>query len=122
MKEKIAGLLGSDIVMPEQFFDTMHRSAHLEPEKTLLLAILEDAIHNYRKYILAQDRVGQERFAEAEHWIMHAEDDWIFSFKNVCELLELDPEYLRHRLRDWRVKRIEQEKLSGSSGSRRQAA
>ena len=122
MNEKIASLVGSDAVMPEQFFDTMRRTKYLEPEKALLLAILEDAIHNYRKYSLAHDRVGQERFAEAEHWIMHAENDWIFSFKNVCELLGLDPEYLRHGLQDWRAKMMDQEKSSRSSGSHRQAA
>ncbi|HEU4341607.1 MAG TPA: hypothetical protein VFU31_08560 [Candidatus Binatia bacterium] len=122
MKAKIAGLLGSDAVLPEQFFDTMRRTEHFEPEKNLLLAILEDAIHNYRKYSLAHDRVGRERFAEAEHWIMHAEDDWIFSFVNVCELLGLDPEHLRRGLRDWRAKMMEQEKSSRSSGSTRHAA
>jgi hypothetical protein len=66
-------------------------------------AILEDAIHNYRKYSFARDRVGKEHFHEAEHWIMHSKDHWIFSFENVCDLLGLDPEYLRRGLSDWRA-------------------
>ena len=27
-------------------------------------------------------------------------DDWIFSFNNICEILGLDPDYIRRRLRE----------------------
>lgn len=63
-----------------------------------MLTLLEDAIHNYRKYRSARDRVGKERFQDAEAWIMESETEWIFSFENVCELLGLDPAYLRRGL------------------------
>lgn len=66
MKIKIASLLGSDTTIPQQYFETLRRSEHLEPEKTLLLTMLEDAIHDYRKYSFARDPVGKERFQEAE--------------------------------------------------------
>jgi hypothetical protein len=102
MKEGILGHLGSDGVLPQQFFDTFRRSQRLEPEKALLLAILEDAIHGYQKYVWARDAADKERFQEAESWIMRSGDDWIFSFENVCELLGLDPEYLRRGLLEWR--------------------
>jgi hypothetical protein len=88
----------SDTTLSGEYFDTLRRSEHLEPEKTLLLTLLEDAIHNYRKYRSARDRVGKERFQEAEAWIMESETDWIFSFENICELLGLDPAYLRRGL------------------------
>jgi len=122
MKEKILALIGSDAAVPEQFFDTFRRSQHLEPEKVLLLAILEDAVHCYRKYRAARDRTGRERFHEAEDWIMRGKDDWIFSFDNVCELLGLDPQYVRRGLLESSAKMVEQEKPRRRRGLRGQAA
>jgi hypothetical protein len=110
MKEQNVSGLGSDAVLPEQFFDTLRRSERMQPEKALFVAILQDAIHSYRKHASARDRVGKERFQEVESWIMQTEEDWIFSFQNVCELLGLDPEYLRRGLEKWRAKTLAQEK------------
>jgi len=122
MKKKIPALVGTDTAVSEQYFDTLRRSEHLEPEKALLLAILQDAIDAFKKYRSAKDRVGKERFAEAEEWIMQTGDDWIFSFDNVCELLGLDPRYLRRGLVEWREEAAEGEKPRQGRGSRRQAA
>jgi hypothetical protein len=93
MQEKI-GSFEADTIVSEQFFDA-YRSTHLEPERALLSAILEDAVHCLEKYRAAQDRVGKERFRDAESWVMKTGNDWIFSFDNVCELLGLDPRYVR---------------------------
>src|SRR5262250_3196165 len=98
MKEKILAVLGDDSTASHQYSDSLRRSEYLEPEKTLLLAILEDAIHGFENYRTATDRAGRERFREAEAWIMGSGDDWIFSFDNVCALLDLNPQYLRRRL------------------------
>lgn len=122
MKEKILALLGSEAAVAEQFFDTLRRSEHLEPEKALLLAILQDAIDSFQKYSSAHDRLGKQRFHEAEEWIMESGDDWIFSFNNVCELLGLDPEYVQRGLQKWKEKAADQEKRQRHSGARRQAA
>jgi hypothetical protein len=82
----------------EQFFASFRRSEYLQPETALIAAILEDAIHDYRKYRGARDNAGKERFREAEEWLMHDGNEWIFSFGNVCEFLGLDPEYVRRGL------------------------
>ena len=95
MKENILMMIGGDASVQQQYLDTVRRSEHLEPEKALLVAILEDAIHTYRKYRMARERAGKERFREAEEWIMGGGNDWIFSFNNVCELLDLNPDYVR---------------------------
>jgi hypothetical protein len=83
----------------QQFLDTFRRSEYLQPETALIAAILEDAIHDYRKYRGARDIAGKERFREAQEWLMHDGDGWIFSFANVCEFLGLAPEYVRRGLR-----------------------
>ena len=98
MNEAVGRLLGADMSAAQQFFDNLRRSEPVEPEKALLAAILEDAIHDYRKYKKARDREGKERFRAAAEWIMESAGDWIFSFNNVCELLNLDPDYVRRAI------------------------
>lgn len=93
------GQLLHNTSVSEQFFDTM-RGHHRTPERDLLIAILEDAIYNYRKYRRARDPEGKRNFREAKEWIMVRSDDWIFSFNSICELLGLDPDYIRRGLRE----------------------
>jgi len=100
MQENAHSIIGSDAGTQQQYFDAMQRSEHLEPEKALLQAILEDAVHCYRKYATARDRAGREKFREAEEWLMGGGSGWIFSFDSVCELLGLDPQYVRRGLRE----------------------
>ena len=103
MQEKIIAMIGNDVGAQQRYFDTFRRSEYLEPEKELLLAVLEDAIHCYRKYALARSRAGKEQFREAEEWLMGGGDGWIFAFANVCELLGLSPDYVRRALRESKV-------------------
>ena len=100
MNGKLLAVSGTDSTLYYQYLSTLRRSEHFEPEKALLRAILEDAIHCYRKYQTAQSRSGRDRFREAEAWIMRSRNNWIFSFANVCQLLGLDPLYVRQRLRE----------------------
>lgn len=113
---------GNDSTLRDQYFATFRRSEHLEPEMALLVAILEDAIHCYRKYRAARDRAGREQFREAEKWIMEEGDDWLFSFANVCELLGLDPQYIRRGVREMSASPAEPERPRRRSGAHRQAA
>lgn len=122
MKDKILGLLGTDTVVPDQYFDTLRRSEPLEPEKTLLLAVLGDAIHCFLKYYRARDRAGRQQFRDAEEWIMGAGDDWIFSFENICSYLDLSPGFIRRGLRKEAEKTGEPQKRQRRSGALRQAA
>ncbi|HEX2932874.1 MAG TPA: hypothetical protein VHV54_24305 [Candidatus Binatia bacterium] len=100
MSERLLQIMSGDISTSEQYRDTFRRSELLEPEKALLIALLEDGIHEYRKYYQARDRDGQRRFRKACEWLMADDEAWIFSFVNVCELLNLDPKYVRRRMRE----------------------
>jgi hypothetical protein len=100
MRENTVTNLGKDSSLAQQYFDTMRRGEHLEPEKALLIALLEDAIQSYRKFSGAQDREGKEQFREAEAWLMANDTEWIFSFNNVCDLLNLDPSFIRRGFRE----------------------
>jgi hypothetical protein len=100
MEEKTFAMIANDAGARYQYFDTFRRSEYLEPEKALVLAILEDAIHCYRKFGAARNRAGRQQFREAEEWLMGGGDGSVFSFDSVCDLLGLDPQYVRRGIRE----------------------
>jgi hypothetical protein len=73
-----------------------------EREEALMVAVLSDAIECYQKYIFAKDEKGKRLFQEAEAWILERNSDWFFSFDNICELLCLQPDYIRQGLLCWK--------------------
>lgn len=86
--------------------ETLRRNLHLEPETKLMLAVLEDAIACFQKYVFARDRKGKVLFQEAEYWVQDTNSDWPFSFANVCETLEFAPDYLRQGLGQWKAAKL----------------
>ena len=85
VEEKVASLFQPDTLIPAQYLETFRRKSHLESEKRLMLAVLEDAIACFQKYLFARDGRGRTMFREAEEWILAQESDWLFSFENICE-------------------------------------
>jgi hypothetical protein len=67
-----------------------------------MAAILEDAVSCLSKDPRMCNRQQRKARQDALSWI-HAlsEEDWIFSFTNVCETLGYDPNYLRQGLTHW---------------------
>jgi len=91
----------------EASLGTFRRKLHLEPEKKLMLAVLEDAIACFQKYAFTRDRKAKVLFQEAEDWVQDTNSDWPFSFANVCETLGFDPDYLRQGLGQWKAAKLE---------------
>ena len=106
MEERVTSLFQPDTLLPEQYLETFRRRFYLEPEKKLMLAVLEDAIACFQKYIFARDGKGKMLFQEAEEWVQERGGDWLFSFANVCETLGFDPEYLRQGIMQWKEQRL----------------
>jgi hypothetical protein len=102
MEERVTSLFQPDTLLQDQYLDTYRRKLHLEPEKKLMLAVLEDAIACFQKYHSARDGKGKVLFQDAEDWIMDENGDWPFSFANVCETLGFDPAYLRQGMKTWK--------------------
>ena len=73
-----------------------------EREEALMLAVLENAIEYFQKYVVAQSQREKRLFKEAEEWILEKNSDWFFSFENICETLELYPDYIRQGLMRWK--------------------
>jgi hypothetical protein len=106
MEERVTSLFQPDTLLPDQYLDTFRRKLYLEPEKKLMLAVLEDAIACFQKYVFARDGKGRMLFREAEEWIQEKSGDWLFSFANICETLGFDPAYLREGLTRWQKSRL----------------
>ena len=104
--EKIAFLFQPDTLLSAQYFENFRRKTLLEPEKRLMLAILEDAIKCFQENLLAQSGRGKKLFDEAEEWILDKAMDWIFSFENICAVLRFNAEYLRDGLVRWKEKKL----------------
>jgi len=120
--EKIASLFQPDTLLSAQYFDTLRRKTLLEPEKRLMLAVLDDAINCYRDNLFSQRGKNKRLFAEAEEWIATPGGDWIFSFDNVCESLGFNPEYLRRGLLRWKETNRQRQSSSGTWDEKRLAS
>ncbi len=105
--DRLAGLFQPDTLLPSQFFDRVRRRSEHDGERRLMIAVLEDAVDVYRKQVGAQDARGQQLFREAEEWIEDADQSWLFSFQNICDVLGLDADYLRRGLRVWKERALE---------------
>jgi hypothetical protein len=106
IREMVTSLFQPDILLPAQYFETMKRKFETIPEKTLMRAVLEDAIWCFQKYILVPDKTRRSLFKEAESWIFEDDNIWVFSYKNVCDALGIDGDYLRFGLLRWKEKRL----------------
>jgi hypothetical protein len=77
-----------------------------EREERLMLAVLESAVEDFQKYVLARNPRGKKLFQEAEEWFLEKDSDELFSFENICETLQLHPDYIRQGLMVWKEAKL----------------
>ncbi len=91
-----------DVLLPDQYYNTLRKSHLGNPERRLMAAVLEDAVACLSVNPAACSRRQTRDFFEAQAWINGTDDsEWVFSFANVCALLGIDPSYLRRGLNHW---------------------
>jgi len=119
LDEKLPGLFEPDTLLPIQYFEAMRRKHLLEGEKRLILSVLEDAIECFMKCIDSSTSKGQRLFRDADEWIGLEDKHWVFSFDNVCDMLDIHPEYMRKGLKNWKERKLAamQERAAGMQGS-----
>jgi hypothetical protein len=100
-------LFEPDVLLPAQYFAAFRRSGGLERERLLMLAVLEDAIDCYQKYAHARDPRGRQIFDESREWVHSGDRAWLFSFENICDTLEINADYVRRGLREWRERGLQ---------------
>ena len=95
-------LLQPDTLLPSQYFAALRRKGCHEPERRLAIAVLQDAVDCFQKHLCSHDRKARQLYLDAEEWICSDDRSWPFSFENICDLLQINAEYLRRGLIAWK--------------------
>lgn len=102
--DRVSSLFQPDTLLSTQYFENLRRKTLFDPEKRLMLAILEDGIFCYLDNLHATGDKRKRLFEDAAAWIAEDDGDWVFSFASVCDALGLNPQYVRQGLLRWREK------------------
>jgi hypothetical protein len=77
-----------------------------EGEERLMLAVLESAVEDFQKYVVARNAIGKKLFQQAEEWFLQKDSGTRFSFENICETLGLHLDQIRKGLMVWKEARL----------------
>ena len=102
----IGSLFHPDTFLLARFFDDRAGKTLIEPERRLMLAILEDAVQCFQDNFSAKHSTKKRLFNDVQRWIFEIRDDWVFGFENICSVLGSNPEYVRKGLARWREKEL----------------
>jgi hypothetical protein len=102
LEEHSVAILEADIIVPSQFFDRIKAERSSQPEKRLMLAVMEDAITTFQKSVHGATRRQRRLLKETEEWVSSTDTTWPFSFENICAALEIEADYLRSGLKGWK--------------------
>lgn len=102
VEDRALATLEADLIVPSQFFDRIKAERSSQPEKRLMLAVMEDAISTFQKSAPGITRRQRRLLKETEDWIGSADSNWPFSFENICAALDIEAEYLRGGISRWK--------------------
>jgi hypothetical protein len=69
--EKAMAVFQPDILIDSQFQSTYRRRFHLDPERVLMLAVLQDAVVCFQENLMAACKRKQVMNVESEEWILN---------------------------------------------------
>jgi hypothetical protein len=101
-----------EAILPLQFYGARRRASETQPVRCLMIAMLVDAVRCFQTKFEVRRLGMRQEFAKVRSWIFSDQDDGPFSFRAVCDELEVEPEALRQGLLRWAAER-------GSSGKSR---
>ena len=93
-------ILGNE---PFQLFRVpIHHSSteSLQPEKRLMLAVLEQAVEDFRTYAFVTTGRARFLFMDAAAWFCSTATR-PFDFEGICQATDLEPDCIRKSLREW---------------------
>lgn len=109
--------LAPDLTLPEQYFYRQRNDDGMGAEKALMYAVLKDGIRCFYKHVGATRRKYRKMSAEAEEWLMDDTYDYAFSFRVICDTLDIDADCLRSRLVAWKDFELERRESTGDTAS-----
>ena len=92
--------------------ESVYKKSLREGEERLMLAVLENAVEHFQKYVLARKPSGKQLFREAEEWFLDKDSESLYSFENICDTLGFYPDHIRKGLMAWKEAKV---KISSSS-------
>ena len=95
-------LFQPDVVAPMQYMEKWRYRRGAAPEVMLMFAVLDDAVVCFQKIACASNAHSKALFNDAERWFFDDVGGDLFSFESICEVVGLDPEYIRKSLQRWR--------------------
>jgi hypothetical protein len=98
-------LFEPDILATVQYYDRMLYARRLDPERMLMIAVLDDAVNCFQKWSFASSSRAKASYRELQDWFMNEKSDQLFGFENICEVLGLNPDYIRAGLVYWKKNR-----------------
>jgi hypothetical protein len=101
-EDRLTPLFQPDTLMSDEYFANYRRRIPLEPEKALLLAVLEDGVRTFQDNIFAESGKKRTLLDEAREWLFTDGVEHVFSFDSVCSSLGLEPGYIRRGLKRWK--------------------
>jgi hypothetical protein len=118
IEDRAPTLFAPDTLLPSQYFDRVRRSAEYDPERRLMVAVLEQGVNDYVKHVAARDPKQLELWRDAEEWVEDRDARWLFSFENICNVLDIEPDYVRRGLHAWkeRARRGGREETAATAG------
>jgi hypothetical protein len=114
-EDKTPTLVEPDTLVPAQYFDRVGADVAYQPEKRLMLAVLEEAIATFQRHIGSSNARSKRLVEEVEEWAESRDGSWPYSFENICAGLGLEAEYLRAGMVRWKAS--QQKPHRGAAGS-----
>jgi hypothetical protein len=93
--------------------EAVYKKTIREGEERLMLAVLENAVEYFQKYVLARNLGGKQRFQEAEEWFLDKDNEALYSFENICDTLGFHPDHIRNGLLVWKEAKLKTSSLQG---------
>jgi hypothetical protein len=101
IEDRLSSLFQPDTLLSEEYFGNYRRRVPLEPEKELMLAVLDDGVRSFQENIFAETGKKRALMDEAREWLFSDGFEHVFSFSSVCSALGLNPGYIRRGLKRW---------------------
>jgi len=98
--------------------EAVYKKTLREGEERLMLAVLENAVEYFQKYVLARNPRGKQLFQEAEEWFLEKDGEALYSFENICETLGLHPDPIRKGLLAWKEAKRKLSSVEGHPAGR----
>src|SRR6266545_8407451 len=83
IEERALSVFQPDILIEHQYQSTYRRRFHLDPERVLMLAVLQDAVVCFQENLMATCKRKQMLRIEADEWILNEDKSYVFAFENV---------------------------------------